>query len=192
LRRHIASGIPEPLRLSRLILCAPAVLLLAGCGSSSTSGPRIERAFDVAWRDHASAQDVAYRTQRIVFHDGRWSVRMTITNRSDEPLFQATWRVGESWRTWNGPALVYSGLDVLGARRLIYVAADREEPELPFPLAPGASWTGTVGGALPARPALPHGSDIWVRYPILGIGAEWDGATPSLALQVISEKGVRL
>jgi hypothetical protein len=94
--------------------------------------------------------------------------------------------------TWNGPALVYSGLDVLGSRRLIYVPADREVPDIPYPLPRGATWSGTISGAVPADPKLPHGSPIWVRYPVLGVGQPWDGVTPTAAVQWISTKAIEL
>jgi hypothetical protein len=48
------------------------VLAAAGCGSASLAPTaRIERTFDVHWRDAASAHPVHYRIDRIVFHDGR-------------------------------------------------------------------------------------------------------------------------
>jgi hypothetical protein len=98
----------------------------------------------------------------------------------------------DSWRVWNGPALVYSGLDVLGNRRLIYVAADREEPNIPYPLKPRATWRGTISGKIPAEPRLPRATDIWVRYPVFGIGHAWDGTNPAEAIQWISQKAVQL
>jgi hypothetical protein len=169
------------------------VLAGAGCGSQASSqAQRVERSYDVAWRDNATSVDVAYATDRIAFHDGRWTANVTITNKSDKPLFQTPWRVGESWTTWNGPALVYSGLDVLGSRRLIYVPADREQPDIPSPLEPGKSWTGTFSGPIPAEPKLPRASDIWLRFPVFGIGMEWDMINPALAVQVISEQAVQL
>ena len=97
-----------------------------------------------------------------------------------------------SYQSWNGPALVYSGLDVLQSRRLIYVPADSEKPDIPYPLKPGASWRGTISGKVPADPPLPKGEEIWVRYPVFGIGAAWDNFTTSSAVVWISLKSVQL
>jgi hypothetical protein len=81
---------------------------------------------------------------------------------------------------------------VLQNRRLIYVPADREQPDIPYPLPPGATWHGTISGQVPARPRLPRATQIWIRYPVLGVGAPWDGFTPAGALQWISQKAVEL
>ena len=170
------------------------VLAAAGCGAESSAPTvRIERAFDVHWRDAASAHPVRYHIDRVVFHDGRWRVRASVTNGTNEPLYEATWSPpGDFGVTWNGPALVYSGLDVLGQRRLIYVPADKETPDIALPLRPGATWQGTIEGKVPSSPALPRGEDIWVRYPVFGVGEPWDGENSALAVQWISEKAVRL
>ena len=164
----------------------------AGCGAAPQEpAARIERAFTTDWHDHADSVDVRYTTTRIVFHDGRWTANVTVTNRSDKPLYEATWAPA-GWRSWNGPALVYQGLDVLGARRLIYVPAASEEPRIPYPLRPGATWRGTVVGKIPAAPALPRNDEIWLRYPVFGIGQPWDGVNNALAVQWISDKSVAL
>ncbi|MFL5927877.1 MAG: hypothetical protein ACJ77E_13200 [Gaiellaceae bacterium] len=171
-----------------------AALTAVGCGSPTDArAPRIERSFDVHWHDAASAQPVHYAIDRIVFHDGRWRVRATVTNSTKEPLFEATWSPpGDFGVTWNGPALVYSGIDVLGQRRLIYVPADKETPDIASPLRPGATWRGTIEGKIPTSPALPRAADIWVRYPVFGIGQPWDGVNTALAVQWISAKAIRL
>lgn len=108
------------------------------------------------------------------------------------PLYETRWAGSTDWSLWNGPALVYSGVDVLGDRRLIYLPADREEPAIPQPLGPGATWHGTIGGVLSQRPALPHGRPIWLRYPVFGLGRPWDYVSPSLAVQWISDRSVQL
>jgi hypothetical protein len=175
-------------------MLALALLAATGCGTS-TGGreARIERTFDVHWRDRASEIVVHYRTDRIVFHDGRWSVGVTVANDSDKPLYETTWSPpGDIGAVWNGPALVYSGLDVLGNRRLIFVPADRESPEIAFPLEPGATWHGTIEGDVPTTPRIPRRSDIWVRYPMFGIGQVWDGVNAALAVQWISKNSVEL
>jgi hypothetical protein len=108
-------------------------------------------------------------------------------------LYQAIWSPpGSDGVTWNGPALVYSGLDVLQQRRLIFVPADREQPNMPFPLAPGATWRGTISGNVPASPPLPRADEIWLRFPVFGIGHVWDGVSQALAVAWISRKAVRL
>jgi hypothetical protein len=128
-----------------------------------------------------------------VFHRGRWSADISVTNDSPKALYQAIWSPpGSEGVTWNGPALVYSGLDVLQERRLIFVPADREKPNIPFPLAPGATWRGTISGKVPASPPLPRADQIWLRYPVFGIGQVWDGFTQALALTWISQKAVEL
>ena len=120
---------------------------------------------------------------------------MTVHNGTTEPLYEADWRPPESvnpFFTWNGPAIVFNGLDVLGNRRLIYFPADREEPALPYPLRPGQTWTGTIGGRLPPRPALPRRTAIWFRYPLFGLGKPWDNITTTDVVQWISDKSVEL
>ena len=172
-----------------------ATILVAGCGAqtASTGAPKIERTFDVEWHDKATSIPVSYVTHRLVFHDGRWSAEVTIRNESDKPLYETVWSQDNAGFRWDGPALVYSGLDVLGARRLIYVPADDERPELPFPLRPGQSWRGTVSGKVPSKPPLPRNTDIWLRFPVFGIGQEWGTYdNPALAVQVISERGATL
>ena len=172
-----------------------ATILAAGCGAqtASTGPPKIDRTFDVEWHDKATSIPVSYVTHRLFFHDGRWSADVTIRNESDKPLYETVWSQDKAGFRWDGPALVYSGLDVLGARRLIYVPADDERPELPFPLRPGQSWRGTVSGKVPSKPALPRNSDIWLRFPVFGIGQKWSTYdNPALAVQVISERGVTL
>ena len=170
-----------------------AALAVAGCGARSHAAPKIERTFAVRWHDTATAERIAYGAERIAFHDGRWSARISITNDTPAPLYEATWSPPNDYgRVWNGPALVYSGVDVLGNRRLIFVPADREEPDIPFPLRPGATWRGTISGKVPAEPSLPQATPIWVRYPVFGVGATWDGVTPSVAVQWISQKAVQL
>ena len=82
---------------------------------------------------------------------------------------------------------------MLGSRHLIYVPADDEHPELPFPLRPGQSWHGTLSGKVPSKPALPRHTDIWLRFPVFGIGQKWTTFdNPALAVQVISEHGAQL
>lgn len=83
-------------------------------------------------------------------------------------------------------------MDVLGSRRLIFVVADTERPAVPYPLPPGATWSGTIGGPLPSKPLIPRGSPVWVRYPTFGIGAPWDGTNAALAVTWISDKSVEL
>lgn len=118
---------------------------------------------------------------------------MTVTNKTDKPLYEASWTDPASkWTSWNGPALVYSGLDVLENRRLIYVPASSEAPAIPNPLRPGATWSGVVEGAIPPVPKIPHGQPIWIRYPVFGIGQPWDGSNAALAVQWISAKAVQL
>jgi hypothetical protein len=153
----------------------------------------IERTFDVHWSDRASSEPIVYHVSRIVFHDGGWSARVRITNASRTSLYESTWADPENkWSEWDGPALVYSGHDVLGDRRLIYIPASTEQPAIPFPLRPGATWSGTISGKVPSKPPVPRGEPIWLRYPIFGIGRPWDGLTPSFAVQWISNKGVTL
>jgi hypothetical protein len=171
------------------------VLLLgaAGCGAPGPSpATKIERTFKVDWHEHATSVDVRYSASRVVFHDGRWSADIAVANHSDRPLYEGTWSPAPGGFTWNGPALVYSGLDVLGDRRLIFVPADREMPDIPFPLKPGATWRGTVSGKVPAVPPLPKADSIWVRYPVFGVGHVWDNFTQSDAVQWISQKAVQL
>lgn len=155
---------------------------------------RVERTYDVAWRDHASSLDLRYTTTQVAFHDGRWSARITIANHSDKPLYEPAWTppTGSRYSAWYGPALVYNGTDVLGSRRLIFVVADTERPAVPYPLPPGATWSGTIGGPLPSKPLIPRGSPVWVRYPTFGIGAPWDGTNAALAVTWISDKSVEL
>jgi hypothetical protein len=171
------------------------VLLLgsAGCGPGGAErAAKIERTFDVGWNERSASIDLHYTTSRVVFHDGRWSADVSVTNKSGRPLYEATWSPAPGGFMWNGPALAYSGLDVLGTRRLLLVAADREEPDIPFPLEPGASWRGTISGKVPVKPALPRGVPIWVRYPVFGVGRPWDNFTPSTVVHWISNKAVQL
>jgi hypothetical protein len=166
---------------------------VAGCGAQSTHGiATVDRSFAMHWVDHASSQPITYRTASVRLHDGRWSARISVHNGSGTRLYETRWAGSTNWSAWNGPALVYSGLDVLGDRKLIYLPADREVPAIPEPLEPGATWHGTIGGVIPQRPALPRGRPIWVRYPVFGLGRPWDYLTPSLAVQWISGKGVQL
>jgi hypothetical protein len=168
-----------------------AVLLTAGCGSEAAA-PKIERTFNVAWHDRASQVAISYTARNIVFHDGRWSADVTVHNATGKPLFEATWPLpGPIGSEWDGPALVYSGLDVLGNRRLIYVPAEREVPAIPKPLANGATWHGTISGKVPRKPELPHGSQIWFRYPVFGVGQEF-GLVAALDTQWISDKAITL
>lgn len=135
---------------------------------------------------------MSYSATNLTFHDGRWSARIAITNDTGKPMYEATWSPpGDYGMTWNGPALVYSGVDVLQKRRLIYVPADREKPDIPYPLPAGATWHGTISGKVPAKPRLPRASQIWIRYPVFGVGSAWDGYS-SGALQWISQKAIEL
>jgi hypothetical protein len=171
------------------------LVALAGCGSDATAhGPRIERTFDVHWHDHATVQKVSYSARHIVFHDGRWSAEITLHNGTGQPLYPAPWEPSDSRGfTWNGPALVYSGLDVLGSRRLIYVPADSASSEMPFPLKQGATWRATVSGKVPITPPLPKRNTIWLRYSLVLVGVPFaqvlgNGQT----VDWISEKGIGL
>jgi hypothetical protein len=169
------------------------VLASTGCGASAHStAPTIERTFHVNWHESATSVAVHYSTSRLTFHDGRWSAAITVTNDSDKPLYEGTWSPTPGGFSWNGPALVYSGLDVLQTRRLIYVPADTEQPAIPFPLKPGKSWHGTIAGKVPLDPPLPKADPIWVRYPVFGVGQVWDNFTPTSAVQWISQKAVQL
>jgi hypothetical protein len=175
----------------RWIGCALLVVSATACGSRA-GRVDIERAFAVNWHDRANALDVRYAVTGLRFHDGRWSARISVDNRSAKPLFETAWSADPSRIRWDGPALVFSGRDVLGNRRLIYFPADREEPAIPLPLRPGATWRGTVSGPIPDAPPLPRGQPIWVRYPEFGIGEAWDGLNPALAVQWISDRSVTL
>jgi hypothetical protein len=163
--------------------------LLAGCGASSHDRAQpIERSFDVHWHDRAASTPITYTTDHLVFHDGRWSARISVTNRTGGAVFELTWAVAGDWRTWNGPALVYPGEDVLGGKHLIYVPADQVEPPIPYPLRNGATWAGTIQGKIPSAPLIPHGQPIWFRYPVFNVGAGVSGRP----VQWISEKSVQL
>jgi hypothetical protein len=175
----------------RWIGCALLVVSATACGSRAGSAD-IERTFPIEWHDHASSIDVGYTVSQLVFHGGRWSARISVHNASQTPLYEVAWSTDSSHVTWNGPALVFSGLDVLGNRRLIYFPADTEKPTIPLPLKAGATWRGTVGGPIPDKPALPRGRPIWIRYPMFGIGRVWDGFNAATAVQWISNRGVTL
>ena len=113
-------------------------------------------------------------------------------NGTGKPLYESAWEPpGSNGTTWNGPALVYSGLDVLGNRRLIYLPADREEPSISLPLREGATWHGTIGGKLPASPALPGAgrSGCATRSSPSG---QAGGTNASPPVQWISDKSVQL
>ena len=169
--------------------------LLAGCGSSSSANaPRIERTFDVDWHEHASVEPIQYTARHIVFHDGHWSAEITLHNGTGKPLYPAPWSPSDSNEfVWNGPALVYSGKDVLGYRRLIYVPADTAKPEMPFPLARGATWRATVEGTVPARPVLPKGEPIWLRYSVFYSACRSrESSSNADRVDWISAKGIHL
>lgn len=139
-------------------------------------------------------QKVSYTARHIVFHAGRWSAEITLHNDTGQPLYPAPWEPADTKGfTWNGPALVYSGLDVLGSRKLIFAPADTTSLEMPFPLRQGATWRATVGGKVPSDPRLPRRSDIWLRYSLVSVGAPWSNE-PGHAVTVdwISLKAVRL
>jgi hypothetical protein len=153
------------------LLCVVLLLSAAGCGSGTAAQQtKIERTFVVDWHEKSARVNLHYSASRVVFHDGRWSADVTVENETGLPLYEATWSPSPGKFTWEGPALVYSGLDVLGNRRLLVVAADTEQPDIPFPLKPGATWHGTISGDVPARPALPRGEPIWLRYPVFSVG----------------------
>jgi hypothetical protein len=174
-----------------VVLAVAVAVLAAGCGSQAAA-PKIERTFDLDWHDRASQVAISYTARNIVFHDGRWSADVTVHNATGKPLYEAVWPLpGPIGSEWDGPALVYSGLDVLGNRRLIYVPADRELPAIPLPLPDGATWHGTISGKVPRKPALPHGSDIWLRYPVFGVGQQF-GLVAALDTQWISVKAITL
>jgi hypothetical protein len=181
--------------LGRWIFLLGVAALLAGCGSSSAAhGPDIERTFDVDWHDHATVQPIQYTARHIVFHDGRWSAEITLHNGTGKPLYPAPWSPADSnGFVWNGPALVYSGKDVLGERRLIYIPADTAKPEMPFPLARGATWRAKVGGKVPSKPALPKGDSIWLRYSVVYVGVPFAESTSNAEhVDWISVKAVQL
>jgi hypothetical protein len=176
------------------MLCGLGVVAATGCGSQPARGPAgVDRAFALDWHDRANGLAVTYTASRLRLRGGRWSAVVTVHNGSPKALYETGWEPPDSnGVTWYGPALVFSGNDVLGERRLIYLPADSEAPRTPYPLRPGATWRGTIGGRLPRAPALPRGRPIWLRYPMFGIGAPWDGANSALAVQWISAKGVEL
>jgi hypothetical protein len=177
----------------RLILCGLGLVTAAGCGSQTGTGaPKLDRVFDISWHDRANAVAITYTTRHLVLRHGEWSAEVTVHNGTGKPLYESDWEPpGSSGTTWYGPALVYSGLDVLGNRRLIYLPADREEPNIPLPLADGATWRGTIGGKLPGTPALPLRRPIWLRYPVFAVGLPGDvNAAPPV--QWISDKSVQL
>jgi hypothetical protein len=166
---------------------------VAGCGSQDGVGrSTIERSFDVRWQDKANAVAITYTARHLVLRHGRWSADVTVHNGTGKPLYETAWEPpGSTGTTWTGPALVYSGLDVLGNRRLIYLPADREQPSIPLPLRDGSTWRGTIGGKLPQTPVLPRGRPIWVRYPVFEVGRPGDVGT-SPPMQWISNKSVQL
>jgi hypothetical protein len=184
------------LALRPLIPGVLVALLAAGCGSAASrdGGQKIERTFPVRWVDRPSQTPVVYTTRGIRFHLGRWSAVVTVANNTGKPLYEARWTPTDSFgSTWNGPALVFSGLNVMGARQLIFSPADTEVPQIPFPLPPGARWHGTIGGRLQAVPKLPHGSPIWLRFPVFGVGEPWNSSTsPALGVTWISDKAIEL
>jgi hypothetical protein len=176
----------------RWILCGLTVAVAAGCGTQGRDAPTVDRAFAIEWHDRASSVAIAYTTRRLILRNGRWSAQVTVHNGTGKPLYEAEWEPpGSNGVTWNGPALVYSGLDVLGNRRLIYLPADTEQPKLPLPLPDGATWRGTIGGRLPTTPALPRRREIWLRYPVFGVGQPPE-ASQLPPVQWISEKAVEL
>jgi hypothetical protein len=148
----------------------------------------------VHWTDRPSQTPVVYTTRHIRFHAGRWSAQITVANNTGKPLFEARWAPSDSFGSdWNGPALVFSGLNVMGARQLIFSPADTESPKLPFPLQPGGRWRGTIGGRLEPVPKLPRGEPIWIRFPVFGVGEPWNTSTsPALGVTWISDKAIQL
>ena len=169
--------------------------VLTGCGSRTLArGPKIERTIAVEMHDHASVQKISYTARHIVFHAGRWSAAITLHNGTSQVLYPAPWEPSdEKGFTWNGPALVYSGLDVLGERRLIYVPADSSSSEMPFPLKPGATWSATVSGKVPSEPPLPRHDRIWVRYSVVYVGVPFAHVVGNAErVDWISERGFEL
>lgn len=172
----------------RLLLLGVVLFSAAGCGSGRIDpSTRIERTFLVNWHEHADSANLQYSAGRIVFHDGRWSADITVTNKTGHPVYEAIWSPAPGDFTWEGPGLAYSGLDVLGDRRLIFVPADKELPAIPFPLKPGATWHGTVSGKVPSVPRLPRGREIWFRYPVFSLDSP-----DSSKVHWISDKSVQL
>jgi hypothetical protein len=158
------------LAFGRWLVLGVLLFTTAGCGSETANpSTKIERTFVVDWHEKSASVNLRYTASRVAFHDGRWSVDVGVTNETGHPLYEAIWSPAPGDFTWEGPGLAYSGLDVLGNRRLIFVPADREQPAIPFPLEPGATWRGTVSGKVPATPPLPRGRAIWFRYPVFAL-----------------------
>ena len=141
--------------------------------------------------DHATSIAVAYVTHRLVFHDGRWSARVSVHN--GERTSRCTRRTGR--RPTRRLHLERPGARLLGPRRARQSAAhlraaDRRGRRDPVPAAHRRRrWRGTVGGKVPRQPPLPRGQPIWLRYPSSASASRGTSITTALAVQWISETG---
>ena len=167
------------------------MVILTGCGAQAGTAPKIERTFDLGWHERASQVAISYTTSRIAFHDGRWSAEVTVANHTGKPLYEVTWSLADNHRTWNGPALVYSGLDVLGTRQLIYVAADEELPRSRTRSRPARRGTARSAARCTRRRCCRTEQSIWLRYPVFWLGAPFGGETQQ-SVQWISLKAIEL
>jgi hypothetical protein len=64
---------------------------------------------------------------------------------------------------------------------------------MPFPLARGVTWRATVEGKVPARPVLPKGDPIWLRYSVVYVGVPFaESSSNADRVDWISAKGIHL
>jgi hypothetical protein len=191
----VKGGLRSAARCRATLLLATVAAAATGCGTTHRSAaPRLERSFDVHWLDHASSYRLLYTTRGIVFHGGRWSAHVVIRNDTGRQLYEAPWDPPSSrGTTWNGPALAFEGQNVLGSRQLILVPADTERPRSPYPLRPGQTWRGVVGGKVPAEPALPRGRPIWIRFQVYAVDRPWVPETsPAETIAWFTNRGIQL
>ena len=116
-------------------LCSALLAALAAASLAGGAG-----AAKVVWEEQAkdgSVPVMGFRVDSLTFNKQSWSARVALTNLSTKTI-----TIGANF----GAAIFDDGKTEDLRRAIGFAAALRFSPARPRALAPGASWSGTIGG----------------------------------------------
>lgn len=174
---------------SRVAATACAAIALAGCSGIERpilAPPAEPQTFELGWVEHNESSGFTFRVRSLTVDTDGWRAEIEVTNGSDSPyrlgrrsaglVLLDTMRRGEVLRltddlTRPPPAL----------------RPDRETPEAPAVLGPGASWSATIAGS----EVLRAGSVVRFLFgPYSRLGAR--DITQSATVLWVTEHAIRL
>jgi hypothetical protein len=155
---------------SRVAVMAGAAIALAGCSGierPTLPPPAEPRSIELGWVERDASSRFTFRVERLSLGEEGWQAVIEVTNGSDSPYRLGGGSVGLALFDTTSRGEVLRLTDDL-TRAPPTLRPDRETPEPPAVLGPGASWAARIAGT----EVLRAGSVVRVSFgPYSRVGA---------------------